>query len=70
MTDRMYCQECGKFLNPHKIVWLGLSTKTGEYYFVDNPGDTLPEDESQGAFPFGKDCAKKVGKLYKPQVQS
>lgn len=66
MNDDLFCQECGKKLDPIKAVWLELSTETGEYYF----GDPLPEAESQGGFPFGKDCAKKIGKRYQAEKES
>ncbi len=49
------CENCGKDLDDSKIVWLILSTTDGKYY------KDLPEGhDDQGAFAFGKACAKKV----------
>lgn len=51
-----HCARCGRELEPGRLVWLELSTKTGRY--TDPDRVRIPEDESQGLFPFGKDCAK------------
>jgi len=50
-----YCENCGRELNPKKIKWLELDTRTNT--FTD---DELPEQYSQGGFPFGIACAKRV----------
>jgi hypothetical protein len=49
------CACCGKSLKG-KAAWLELSFKTNKYY-IDN---VVPQEESQGYFPFGLTCAKKV----------
>jgi hypothetical protein len=53
-----FCTKCGKELDRNDISWLEKSWVTNEY---SDPSITvLPEKESQGLFPFGKACAKKV----------
>ena len=48
------CEHCQKELKVGQEVWLELSKTDMMYYH------SLPIDhESQGAFPFGKSCAKK-----------
>jgi hypothetical protein len=47
------CQRCGKPLTEHSKVWLELNCLTGKY----SPPGSVPGGESQGLFPFGKDCA-------------
>lgn len=54
-TPDLTCERCGAPLNEGRAVWLEMSTKTGKY--TDPVKHPLPEDESQGCFPFGKDCA-------------
>ena len=51
----MKCENCGKDLKYTEAAWLELSQTHGRYY------QEIPKGhESQGAFPFGKACAKKV----------
>lgn len=53
--DNIRCTKCNEPLNDKKAVWLELSQTDGRYY------DSFPEGHiSQGGFPFGKSCAKKV----------
>lgn len=52
------CTNCGKKLHTKRIVWLELDQDTGNYYANGIP----KEHTSQGMFPFGADCAKKVGR--------
>lgn len=56
------CGRCGKKLDHSKSEWLELSNATGLYCTGG-----LPDDESQGCFEFGADCAaailKNSGKL-------
>jgi len=61
------CTKCGKELDENKIIWLTLSSKTGKYY-IEITGMEVPEKENQGAFPFGKDCAKQEANLYRQPV--
>jgi hypothetical protein len=54
--DAIYCNCCGRELDPRKAVWLELSFETGRWY----PEAKCPPDESQGHFPFGVACARSV----------
>lgn len=56
--DINYCERCGEKLNPKKIKWLELNCVTGEW--TDPDVTKVPEEESQGGFPFGIACAKQV----------
>jgi hypothetical protein len=49
------CTECGDILTSKKIVWLELSNSDGNYYREIPKGHV-----SQGGFPFGTTCSKKV----------
>lgn len=55
-SEPIYCEKCGRELNPKRIVWLELNCMTGLYH---REGE-VPEEDSQGWFPFGPDCAKKA----------
>ena len=61
--SNLQCQNCGAELNPNNAVWLDLNIEDGNYYFY-----ALPDDISQGAFVFGKDCAKKIGKWWNKEA--
>jgi hypothetical protein len=50
MTER--CERCGRELNPGDEEWLELEMSTNRYRL---PGE-VDETDSQGLFPFGKDC--------------
>ncbi len=52
-TIDLCCERCGEFLNPNAITWLELSYTDGLYYKSIPAGH-----KSQGAFSFGKKCAK------------
>ena len=52
------CTKCDRKLDEDKIVYLELNNFHGTYH----KAGTVPNSESQGAFPFGADCAKKVVK--------
>ena len=52
----MSCHHCGRTLDENKAVYLELSFKTGRWY---DEGE-CPQEESQGGFPFGKACARKM----------
>ncbi len=56
MTKPIYCECCGRELNPATTVSLELNRTTNLYA---KPG-TVPEDESQGVFVFGAACARKM----------
>jgi hypothetical protein len=49
------CERCNELLDPEKAVWLELDVRENKY--TDMP---IPEEDSQGGFPFGKACAKKA----------
>jgi hypothetical protein len=49
------CTECNEILTSKNIVWLELSNSDGNYY------KEIPDGHvSQGGFPFGSTCSKKV----------
>lgn len=51
-----HCERCGEKLKGRsEAVWMELDTRTDTY----TTGD-VPEAFSQGAFPFGKTCAKRA----------
>lgn len=52
------CERCHRPVEKDNAVWFELNCKTGRY---EEPG-TVPEDESQGGFAFGPDCAEVVRK--------
>ena len=56
MNDHLIiCERCGEILLPNRVKYLELSITDGNYY------KKLPEGhESQGGFPFGLTCAKKM----------
>lgn len=56
----VFCTRCDAKLAEHRngqynIVWLEYDLRTGTYTDKE-----VPAEFSQGAFPFGKDCAKVV----------
>jgi len=53
MTEHCTC--CGRPLKESRIVWLELDQRINEYH-----DGIIPEESSQGAFPFGTDCARKA----------
>jgi len=56
MIDK--CTRCNELLIESRMVWLELSTMTGLY--TDPAKVSISEDESQGCFAFGRDCARRV----------
>lgn len=53
-ADR-FCTACRQPLR-RRFVWLELDQRTGRFH--DSGG--VPEAESQGWFPFGRDCAARL----------
>lgn len=51
-----FCTCCRKELTGHAFRWLELDQRTNTYH--DQGG--VPTDKSQGWFPFGLTCAKKL----------
>lgn len=50
------CTCCGRDLTGHAVRWLELDQRTWTYHdFAD-----VPEAQSQGWFPFGLTCARKL----------
>lgn len=58
MTTIKRCTRCAKPLAPDKIVWLELDQRTDTYHDRRD----VPENKSQGWFPFGAACAKTARK--------
>lgn len=52
------CERCGDLLDPKTKVYLELNCYTGIY--TDPDKVTVPGNESQGLFWFGRACAKRV----------
>ena len=53
---KLHCECCDRELNPKTAVWLELNMMTGEW---SKEAGVIKEEESQGWFSFGPDCAKK-----------
>jgi hypothetical protein len=53
--DERFCRHCERPLK-RSFVWLELNCMTGEY----SDANDIPEAESQGWFPIGTTCAKKL----------
>lgn len=52
-----FCECCGKKLkDPKKAIWLELCWENGKWY----PIGSVDPDLSQGCFPLGPSCAKKL----------
>lgn len=49
------CEHCGKKLDPSVAVWIELDNRRMIY-----TSEEIPEKDSQGYFPFGASCAKKI----------
>ncbi len=54
MSKPIYCEICGKELDPARAVSLELNCDTGEW------GGDIPPESSQGWFYVGRDCAAKA----------
>lgn len=52
------CTRCGEALRAGREAWLELNTLDNTYH--DPTTDPVPADESQGGFPFGRACAKRI----------
>lgn len=50
-----YCTCCERDLSGHAFRWLELDQRTDTYHDFQD----VPEDRSQGWFPFGLTCARK-----------
>lgn len=59
-----YCTCCERPLEGHAIRMLELDQRTDTYHDFRN----VPEDESQGWFPFGLKCAAKKVKLARAAI--
>lgn len=51
--DAIHCSRCGNKVDPRKVVHLELDQRINAYH--DFGG--VPEEDSQGGFEFGQDCA-------------
>lgn len=47
-----FCERCGEMLYQENTIWLEFNAATNTYH---KPG-TVPEEQSQGIFPFGRGC--------------
>lgn len=54
----IYCTCCKKRLTGLPR-WLELDQRTGKYH----PAGTVPQEHSQGGFPFGPSCAHRAIKI-------
>ncbi len=52
MNEIEFCTRCNATLE--NVVWLEFDQRTNTY-----TNQEIPDEFNQGAFPFGKDCAKK-----------
>ena len=50
------CTNCGRRIKS-TVVWLEFNSHTNSFVL---PGAQVPSDDSQGGFPLGPDCAKKI----------
>jgi hypothetical protein len=50
------CDCCGRTIKPGRVVWLELDHRVGGYHDYEN----VPEQMSQGWFPFGPACAARL----------
>lgn len=53
-----HCFKCGKKLNPVDIVWLEFDNHDNTWH--DPLKHEVTAEHSQGAFPFGRACAKTI----------
>ncbi len=59
MTREERCTCCDRPLAPRKIVWLELDQRYYADGCVYHDFGGVPEERSQGEFPFGPGCARK-----------
>lgn len=55
-----HCLLCAKKLDPAKMVWLALDTRTNTY-----TDEEIPPEFDQGGFEFGHDCAARMRRAHK-----
>lgn len=55
MSEKRFCECCGRLIIPGREVWLEFDQRTNLY--TDQP---VPLEHSQGGFHFGKRCAKRI----------
>jgi hypothetical protein len=58
------CTRCGETLNPERLVWLELDTRTGTY-----TDDAVEPEHSQGRFMFGAACAKRECAIHRAAIK-
>jgi len=55
-ATKIYCEKCGKELDPKKVTYLEYSLTDDKFY----KGGEFPKGhDSQGCFPFGPSCKNK-----------
>lgn len=52
------CIECGVTLKPGQERWLEMDSRDAKLY---EPGE-VPQEHSQGCYPIGSCCCKKIGR--------
>lgn len=55
----LHCSRCKERIQTERVVYLELKAGTNVYTDPDKVG-FLPHHQSQGCFPFGADCAKRI----------
>lgn len=56
-TSFLECEECWKAIEPGREVWFEYRISTGEPTL---PGTDVPEEDSQGYFPFCRECTRRL----------
>lgn len=67
LDKKQQCERCGETLLPAHIVWLEFSQNRGTYH---KPGELPAGDISQGVFPFGVGCSRRVLMETESQLQT
>lgn len=63
MEENNFCKCCGKILKNSGIVWMEMSWATGLLY----KKGSVPDEYSQGCFPVGKYCSKKINNTWEDE---
>lgn len=61
MSEKIVCKKCGKTIRTLSYCMLELHISGKYFYHYDTrPEWNMPEEESLGLFPFGKNCALSI----------
>lgn len=63
-SSERYCTCCQRDLSGHALRWLEFDQRTQTYHDLGN----VPADKSQGWFPFGLKCAKKLVAQHRAKI--